>query len=479
MVAIAGEGRAIHGNASEWRSPELASASILSLAVPFLLLLPITHDAVWQMWVARQMIHGTTLYSQIVEVNPPLWFWIAMPLAAMAETMSIGGRVILLGFFVLLLFASFSLTALLIRDCPANRRAAVYTGFVLATVLLSLPMFTQREHFALIAAFPYVTLIARREAGLTVGRGLAVAIGLFGAAGFAIKPFFALVPIALELWAWKQARRVRTETTVLAIAAVLYGAAALLLAPGYFSEAVPLVAATYAYFTASSPAGFVMPLLIFGIAALPIAGRHEAAPFVVAALAFLLAFVVQGKGWGYHALPALGMLLVALCLSFRRSILRDALAAAAIGLMLLGNARFYQPDRRLAAVIDAPRGTTVAILSVSTRPLWPLMEERGYRWPLRYFSLWTLPAIVEGVQGADAFASELRSHVSQDLRCAPPDILVIDREAGLDIPRYLAADPGLRQLLAAYRLQRQVDELAMMIRVRPPPPRPENCRKIY
>ena len=39
-------------------------------------------DVSWQLWIARQLNGGARLYRDIVEVNPPLWFWMALPVDA-------------------------------------------------------------------------------------------------------------------------------------------------------------------------------------------------------------------------------------------------------------------------------------------------------------------------------------------------------------------------------------------------------------
>ncbi len=36
-------------------------------------------DVAWQLWIAHQVNHGGRLYRDMVEVNPPLWFWMALP----------------------------------------------------------------------------------------------------------------------------------------------------------------------------------------------------------------------------------------------------------------------------------------------------------------------------------------------------------------------------------------------------------------
>ncbi len=56
----------------------------------------LTHDVVWQFWVARQMLGGTRLYSEIWEVNPPLWFWAAMPVQWLATQCEIAWQELLI-----------------------------------------------------------------------------------------------------------------------------------------------------------------------------------------------------------------------------------------------------------------------------------------------------------------------------------------------------------------------------------------------
>jgi hypothetical protein len=39
--------------------------------------IPLTHDVVWQLWIARQLLQGAEIYRDIWEVNPPLWFLVS------------------------------------------------------------------------------------------------------------------------------------------------------------------------------------------------------------------------------------------------------------------------------------------------------------------------------------------------------------------------------------------------------------------
>ena len=135
------------------------------------------------------MLHGASLYRDIVEVNPPLWFWIGAPLAASGNIRSAvpHGRGRLL--------------CRLDRVVAFPQPLTVSPALIIAFVLVPLLDFGQREHSTLIAAAPYVLLIAGRAQGDEVRHP--VAIGLFAAFGFALKPFFVIVPLILEAMIWR------------------------------------------------------------------------------------------------------------------------------------------------------------------------------------------------------------------------------------------------------------------------------------
>jgi hypothetical protein len=427
-----------------WRSealPKLAFA-----AFPLLFLLPINHDAVWQMWIGRQLLHGAELYSDIIEVNPPLWFWLAVPLAWIAETFSLPETGVLVAFFIVAIGLSFYLVT------RFDRRPIFLAAFLIA--VLPLGAFGQREHFTLIVAVPYVLLVGARRRGEPVSTRLSVVIGLFAAAGFALKPHFALVPIALELWLWR--KPFRPETIALGIVAAAYGAAILLFAPAYLTDTIPLVRRAYHHFSVMAPHS-LMALVPFLLAA-PLL-RNSA--FLVAGLAFALAMILQGKLLGYHPIPAHGSLLLAIASAqFGKSLWRDSLAVAGALLILIPRAHIYRNDVQL----DIPEGKSVAVLSYSTLPAWPMAAER--KWPLRYMALWSLPAAVE--TGDAELLARLRREVRHDLACNPPDMVVTDQRS-IDVAALFP--------LPNYRLVSERGGFAYY-RLAAVPARPSGCRTI-
>src|SRR5215813_700280 len=51
----------------------------LALTVLVVFLAPLTHDAAWYLVATRRYLDGARLYVDLIEVNPPLMFWLMTP----------------------------------------------------------------------------------------------------------------------------------------------------------------------------------------------------------------------------------------------------------------------------------------------------------------------------------------------------------------------------------------------------------------
>jgi len=441
------------------RWPETVVGTLWALGAPFLLLLPVNHDSAWLMWLARQMLHGIKLYSDLVEVNPPLWFWMAVPLQWISECMGVEPTRVLVGLFVVSIGLTLWLSSSIIRDWPTAQRVKFYVGLVLAVVALPLLPFTQREHFALVVTIPYVLLVGSEQ---RPSSGIAVIVGLLAALGFALKPFFVLVFLCLELWRWA-GPKIEAYTVVCVLA--IYAAAIPIFAPAYLSAMVPIAVEAYGYFGAMVPERLAYGLVPILLCA-PLIGRSgaPAQALLVAALSFYLGVLAQNKGWGYHLIPTFGFLTLAVAITARRFAWREVLAVIGILIAIVPNLSVYRNDQPIARHITAPRGSTVAILGFSSKVQWPLVENRGYIWPLRFMTLWTIPAIHAG----EPLLDRTRHDVFQDLACNPPRQLVVEADAV----------PLFSDLLGYFRLVDVVGNYRIYEPARPLPKIPR-CRHIY
>jgi hypothetical protein len=404
----------------------------LALLLPaFPLLLLIGHDQIWTLWIGRQLLGGADLYRDIIEVNPPLWFWMAVPQAAIG----IPSRLVVSGFFA-------AVIALSLWLIPARYRLPSLAAFT----LLPLLDFGQREHFSLIATAPYIFLIAARAKGEIVRHTLA--IGLFAALGFALKPHFALVPIALELLIWSE-RRLRSETVAIAACAILYAAAVVLFAPEYLTETVPMLLEAYGQIQGPSILPFV--LILFAVSGLALLRPSRTALILLcAALAYLLAMILQGKGWSYHSVPARGLLFLALAVELMRrpKLVQATLLTVAALLCLLPTGVYRNPfrDEIEQHLTGFPRGTSVYAVSDNPMVAWPMIEDRGFKWASRQMSVW------QGVASREA----ARQVIAESMK-RKPRLVVLHGPSDL-VP------------LEGYRLHKRTERFVSYVRSASPSP---------
>ncbi len=182
----------------------------------------------------------------------------------------------------------------------------------------------QRDQLVALLVLPYVLCSAAAAAAVSPRARIAAA--LLAALGFCLKPQDALVAIAVECALILRARRFssswprafrsvlkRPEPPILLASGLLYLLAIRLLAPLYFTAALPLVYATYwAIGHLSLPQllweGVELVVLI-AITSVVVGRSRKVSPRVpmllVAGLGALAAYLVQGTGWYYQQLPAI------------------------------------------------------------------------------------------------------------------------------------------------------------------------------
>jgi hypothetical protein len=172
------------------------------------------------------------------------------------------------------------------------------------------------------------------------------------------------------------------------------------------------------------------------------------------------------KGWGYHALPVTGAILIAVAVQLvtrgsGRLIRHSAgililVFAVLVGLRQGGYYNWYRADT-YPLLRTVPRGEPVAIIAEDPMFTWPTIEELGLRWSMRLYSYWMLPAIGDLAPRPSnpaltrPLARTILRQTLDDLRCDPPVLLLIEkREYSLqwpgrtfDVGRFFLSDPAL------------------------------------
>jgi hypothetical protein len=443
-------------------------------------------DVSWQLWVAHQLNDGARLYRDIVEINPPLWYWMGLPIDGLAGLIHARSDHVLVPVIGLLAALSLTATDRLLAGLNTRQRALLIAYAALVLVVMPWLQFGQREQIVLAGALPYAALIAARQTGRTVSPLFALLVGAGAALGFALKHYFLLVPVLLELWLLasqgRKWRPFRAETIAMAAVGIVYGAALFLWSTDYVSLALPLIFLTYGLTGAERLIDLFQPAVLTALAtlALLLANRRLlrsdktrfSTTLIVAALGFAGAYFIQAKGWSYHAVPLVGCAAMALAASLTAEAKPRFVVVAAPALLVLPFwISVQQATRDLPTQIDVRQavvglhaGDSVGYISTDPSLGWPVTLERGLHYPSRYSGYWMMRAVVknDAAVAPDPHLAEVGRRVVRetvdDFQCLPPRRIIVARPAPeaaaageFDILDFFLRDPEFTRLLAHYR----------------------------
>lgn len=426
-----------------------ALAVLLVLDLQTISAIPVHHDIAWPLYVARRVLGGARLYTDIVEVHPPMVIGFAMLAEMGARATGLGDIAAYHLLSLVLVAASVLLSARALRVLLPGRpwqRAvllAAQSFLLLPYVRYSLG---QEEHVMLTLVWPYMLACAAAASGRPVGRRLAITIGVLAGLGVSMKPLYAPLWLALELWLalrrgglrrpWLR-RVLRPESVAAAITIAGYVAFILAVTPEYLRVA-SWSAGVYPYYFPSPFASYALSVEVL-LVAVPIAAnalvRSEDGVGELRRIAAFLAVgctvvvFVQHKGWTYHWYPALALALLligllALDLAERLPLGRLARAlpcAVAAAVTIVGltagggvvlratRTRWGQLDFGpyfLPTMEDVVRqyggGGPIVSLSTVMQSAFPLVLYANVPYASRYSCLWMIPGLYARERGPHA-----------------------------------------------------------------------------
>lgn len=504
-VICSGVGRALNG-----RRIVLAIAAVLMLAGAAAQLSgTLNHDSAWYLYATERFVDGARLYVDIVEVNPPLAFYLTVPavlLARYADLFSVHA-------FIIYVFSLISLSLWLawrVLRQDANLPLALRHGIVLAALaglaIYPAGSFGQREHLMLVLAFPYLIATALRARGVAIDRLEAVAVGILAAIGFALKPYFFLAPAALELYLLANTRDLRGifrfENISLAASVLLYVASIALFTPEYLTKIVPYALQVYDDAYARPLRDLVgrrEMILLPVIVVMQLATRrqqlfrHLADVFSIAAVCFLAIYLVQAKGWPYQIYPASTLWLLATVVylpgivaiveaaSFRRRIriMSMTLTSVVVVGMVWVVADVVVRDRYENSFFDAmlpivrqhAGRSPIYIFSTNVSAAFPLITYSDAQWSSRFPTLWLLPGLVRkasmvgsnGAQVDGTILAEIKRYlidaVVSDISARPPALIIVDTRRDkpyfggmeFDYVNFFKTDPRFAEIWPHYK----------------------------
>lgn len=441
---------------------------------------PINHDASYLLYVAGRVLQGAVLYVDLPEINPPLIVWAQLPLAWFAQQGGLPGPLVLR--IALLLLALFSVTWSSILLRAFLPRGAWWSWLAAAAyVALIVPGydFGEREHIVVLCILPYMAEACRRSSGDAAVRPAQVTAALLAIVGLALKPHFLLVPILVEGYIALRWRRLGAGCVAAALLLAAYLAALALFAPEYFAMVRMLASGYWGYSKGYwifllVPAFYVT--VIFVAMAWLVRPRMDPVTMVLtlAIAGFVIAAVVQQKGWSYHWIPALSLawLLFGLTVArvtHARSIagmpfisLGASAVVTLLALLALSSAkqdglRSNPWPSELGPVIHELGGGPVIIASSAFRTSYPLVTEAGIGTSTRFPAMTIVTSMERG--GNPEAIKWIRRSVAEDFYRKPPRLLLLETdEQGrpvFDFVQYFRPDvPELQQYRLVRRLPR-------------------------
>lgn len=454
----------------------------------------LNHDSSWYLIATPRWLDGAELYRDILEINPPLAFYLTAPSVFLSRaTGMVLDDAFMLQVVALSLASLLWFRSLLQRSAivEARRRILLAAAFA-ALCLTPIGEFGQRDHLMVVFALPYIGLMAFTPVIGRTERGL---IGAFAVLGLALKPYFLALPLLMGLLLLLRQRTMRAPLTVehLAIGggSLLYALAVWMFYPAYFTEIVPAGRLVYAAYQGPVagvllvPGFFAAAALLILTARLPKGfDRDVAVTLVAVCAAFVVAYLVQFKGWEYQRVPIYSALCLwgawlAVVLFARgnlthlgdvvaRSVLLS-MAAAIVALQVLSGPYYNGYAVRLAPHLHGADSFMAFTTNVSVT--YPLANETATVPTTRYSALWLIPGAVSQLASSALLTAQRREALQQVLERARrttaedflqgrPDVVFVDaREAkpyfggaDFDYIAFFKEDPDFRAAWQQYAL---------------------------
>lgn len=466
------------------------------------------HDTSWYLIATRMWMDGAPLYSGIMEINPPLPFYVTRLALWLADVLGLSDA----DAFRLFLFATIAMSTMLaawvlrFSAMQPAIRTSLLAAMAAALVLTPLDSFGQREHIFLITLLPYLFAVATGRDDTPHRSAIMIAVTLFALPGLLLKPHFLAVPLFVTAIRVIEQRSLKPlfdiTNIIIATSAVLYLAAITVFHGDYLKTVVPLGSLVYGAYGR----GTMAVLMRFDVLAAALAfallmsakidrSQTRFARTLLAALAALaVVYLVQFKGFRYHAMPLVGLTLIASIWFLLAAETRRARACAGLAVVLMALTALAVPIDRgpyhrkdtdiLSATLGSGlAGTSAMVFSTNVYRAFPLVNQKELRWTSRYPAQWIVPGAFVGMIETPQNNATLRARYAQALDFARqtatddfvenhPDIVIVDtrerksyfKHHDFDWIAFMRGDPAFAEAWQAYRLHKAIPDFEIWMR---------------
>lgn len=405
-------------------------------------------DVSWLITFSEKILDGRRPYVDVIELNPPASILLYLGPTAVARLIGLWPEFAVAAFGFASVAASLTLLGSMLSRLQAGEASRNKIVLIAAAILALLParVFDQRDHLALVFGLPFFALLALKAEGRRTPLFIALAAGIGAGLMICVRPHLALAMIGPVLVAFRRRGWRAAASPELAAAggvACLYGVAVVALFPAFLENVLPMTAAVYVpareplVALLASPG--VIAWIVLALVALWAKGDAFTASFGWASVGALASYFIQGKGWPYHAYPAIALAAMAAATAWRERAgavrLQAAPVAAALGLSFLWMADGVGRSPELEAALRRI-GPHPSLLEISGDIALghPLAREVGARWAQSVCSLWVAADVDRQLrdfpvdplrrQTLEAYRSEDLRRLIGDIRGNRPDAIL-------------------------------------------------------
>lgn len=451
-------------------------------------------DVSWLLTVGERMLAGRQLYVDIYELNPPMSALLYLPMVALGGGLSLPPEPLVIGAILLLTLVSLGFSVIILRQSGLIEKAGLWwLVSLLALALLPGDNFGEREHIAVILLLPMLSLATLYQRGRSPTLAQSLIAGLAAGLAMTIKPHFALPILVVALFGAVRARSWRPifnlPHVIAGVLLLAYWLAVWLWFPGFFDTMLPIAADAYVadrrplLALAFNWLSASFWLMLAGLAILyrNELGKGPLGAYLAAAAGFFLVYLIQGKGFIYHLLPAqlLVSLVFAYCFVLRNAVGRLAPLNLGLAVALLAYPSVFdirgEGWRNEMREILQPLGPGLKIANLTSQLeiASPLHRDLGATLVNSGPCLWitlgairrratiTEPAVNERLKELEAFE---RSQLRADLLANPPDIILSGGDR-FDWMAWARQDAQLADVLSEFTLMASVGPGPMALQI--------------
>jgi len=466
-------------------------------------------DANWLLHATDRLLDGGKYYYNFFEANPPMILYINIPPVIIAKLLHLPYSFLFRIYIFLIAIFSIVICSILLKKIYQNRPVWMMRMFVVAItfifVILPVHAFGEREHIALMLTMSYFFLAVLRSRDIAASIILAILIGVLAGIGFAIKPYFVIPFVLVELYLIFRKKNIfawiRPESLIIGSILILYLISIFIFTPEYVYKVLPLVGQFYyaGFHYSWSAVISSMWVIFFAISVgyfilfYDVVMQKELIKVLLfASIGFIISYFLQRTAWFYHAIPSYAFSILLLVLVTQEIIVKPThyikqkcikgiyvsflTAILFIFAVVIPGSIFYRILKR-----DASPGLMRAMVFIKNntpnRKVYffsPTMD-----FPYRYIDLlnvksvshfpsqFLLPGLIIRLTLARTVAekNEIKKHrreitniVIKDLQLYKPDLIVIFK-CPLDYIDFFSQNIKFKKLIDSYRYVNQIDNL--------------------